>query len=486
MTPTNFDEVAWIRRFGAVLEEVAANARPQYSPQPPEIRGVLPIKVARSLLHQGYRSLAARAKHDAASLRQFNKSRLWLQADPVEARAILAEHPLAKTWLLPPGGDKTVMILNRSYGPEEAWLVKCLAKLAVKEGGKETARRLHRFLTAMADGSVPADEIIVFHGLTVPERVDLGRAAYLAPYGYARTTFGLPEEPEPFPETSTPDAAVLVRSVQCGPSVQSRHDGPGLPPTQASYRFPLDYRMSLEDWFRDAKFIVALLSIAARTPVLSRTRYVLFREWIREIDPNLAHFFLDSGGYSSDAWPEGRELSRNDIDAFLAMSVDWYVQAETQQVLKLAVRRLAASFSRPGGPFGTEDRILDVAIALEIFYGGKQGHELAKRAARLLGADAAEQIETYDQVRHFYRVRSRIVHAEEPRLALDSLGDELEAGRDLASRSLTSLLKYRQPVNWSQVRPYLEAEAEAHVAQRRPNRKCIPEEATTADNRQYE
>ena len=60
--------------------------------------------------------------------------------------------------------------------------------------------------------------------------------------------------------------------------------------------------------------------------------------------------------------------------------------------MKLAVRRLAASLSRPGGPFGEEDRILDVAIALEIFYGGKQGHELAKRAARLLGADATEQI----------------------------------------------------------------------------------------------
>ena len=82
--------------------------------------------------------------------------------------------------------------------------------------------------------------------------------------------------------------------------------------------------------------------------------------------------------------------------------------------MKLAVRRLAASLSRPGGPFGEEDRILDVAIALEIFYGGKQGHELAKRAARLLGADATEQIRTYDQARRFYTVRSRIVHAKEP------------------------------------------------------------------------
>ena len=154
-------------------------------------------------------------------------------------------------------------------------------------------------------------------------------------------------------------------------------------------------------------------------------------------------------------------------------------QAETPHAVKLAVRRLAASLSRPGGPFGEEDRILDVAIALGIFYGGKQGHELAKRAARLLGADATEQIRTYDQARRFYTVRSRIVHAKEPGPASDSLYGQLEAGRDLASRSLSSLLKYRQPVDWAQVRPYLEVEAEAYVVQHRPNRGCVQEEATT-------
>ena len=122
----------------------------------------------------------------------------------------------------------------------------------------------------------------------------------------------------------------------------------------------------------------------------------------------------------------------------------------------------SASLFRPGGRFGEEDRIFDVAIALEIFYGGKTGRELAKRAARLLGADATEQIRTYDQARQFYRVRSRLVHTKEPAPARDSLYGELEAGRDLACRSLRSLLKYDVPVDWTQVRP-LEREAEDYV-----------------------
>ena len=81
---------------------------------------------------------------------------------------------------------------------------------------------------------------------------------------------------------------------------------------------------------------------------------------------------------------------------------------------RLAIRRLAGSFSRPGGRFGQEDRILDVAIALEMLYGGMTGHKLAQRAAALLGEIAAEQKGTYDQAKGFYDVRSRIVHGKEP------------------------------------------------------------------------
>ena len=321
MRSNNFDEVAWIKHLGVALEDVAAKARPQYSPRPPELTGIFPIELAESILHQGYRSLAARAKHHATALRQFNESHLWVRTDPAEARAILREHALVEPWLVASGGDEAVdvRILNRGYGVDLTWLVKRLAKLSVKEGGEGAARRLHRFLSALADGCVPADEIIVFHGLIVRERVDLGRGAYLAPYEYARIEFDLPEEPDPFSTTSTPTAAVLVRSVECVPVVRPPDDGPDLPNTQASYCFPSDYRIGLEDWFHDAKFLVDVLSIAARAPLLFHTRYVQFREWIREIDPNLAHRNQTSGGYVSAVWPNGRDLSQSDADAFVAL-----------------------------------------------------------------------------------------------------------------------------------------------------------------------
>ena len=96
------------------------------------------------------------------------------------------------------------------------------------------------------------------------------------------------------------------------------------------------------------------------------------------MDPNFAFGIQDSGGFVSDVWPRrGRELSEGDVDAFLDLACGWFTYPDKPDAMNLAIRRLAASFSRPGGRFGQEDRILDVAIALEVLYGGTTGHKLS-------------------------------------------------------------------------------------------------------------
>ena len=325
MTGLNFDEEDWIRRLGSTLERIVANARPSYSPMPPMPAGIRPIGEIDAVLWHGYRRLAARAKHDPTAWRQFHKSHLWVEGDPAEARAILREHPQINGGIFGSGKDEAVniRILNRTRQAELTWLVKCLAKLSVKEGGEGAARRLHAFLTVAAGARIPANEIIVIHGLIVAGRVDLGRGAYLAPYEDARIQFELPEEPEPFQEKRIPNAAALVRSLEFGPSIGPPEKEVGLADVRITNCFPTDYRIDLESWFGDAKFLVDLLSIAARTPILSRTRYVRLAEWIQEIDPNFAHPTQTSGGFVSDAWPKGRDLSKSTADDFAALARDW-------------------------------------------------------------------------------------------------------------------------------------------------------------------
>ena len=147
-------------RLAAALEQVAVEARPSYSPLPPELPGSGPIGEYQTALHRGYRALAARAKHDQTASVQFNDSRLRVKSDLAEVRAVLREHPLMKPGLVGSGENEGVRfcVLNNPFRSELNWLVSCLAKLSVKEGGEEAARRLHRYLTAGANATVPANE----------------------------------------------------------------------------------------------------------------------------------------------------------------------------------------------------------------------------------------------------------------------------------------------------------------------------------------
>ena len=464
MTDPSFDETDWIARLARALEDDASNARPSYSPLPPEIMRSGPRDERWDALHRGYRALAARAKHDASAAKQFSESHLWLDSDPLEAMAILRQHPLVKPGLIGTGMNEGVgfRVLNRYFRSDLSFVVSCLAKLSVQEGGAEAAGRLHRYLVAATNRCVPAQEITVFHGLLVGRRVDLDRGAYLAPYELARREFNLPDEPEPFPEKSYPHAAVLVRGLEYGPGIATLREGPGLPDVQIDYRFPTDYRIELEAWFEASRLLVDQLSIAAGVPLLSRTRYVRLDRWIEELNPNFAFVNVDSGGFTSDVWPDGRELSDADADAFLGLSRGWHTYPGRSDAMTLAVRRLAASLSRPGGRFDSEDRILDTAIALEVFYGGATGRKLSRRAAALLGAGAEQQTGIYDQAKRFYKLRSDIVHSNMT-LAPGELHAELEGARDLARRTLTALLKRNAAVRWADVLRNLTPEAHAHI-----------------------
>ena len=342
MTRTSFDEGDWSRCLGAALEEVAANARPQYSPMPPMRLGIRPAGEYDVALRLGYRNLAERAKQDPTAWKRFRESNLWIKEDPAEARAILREHPLMEPWVEGSGKNEAVRIciLNGGHRAGLTGLVGCLAKLSVKEGGEGAARRLHEFIAAAANARIPADEVIVIHGLILSGRVDLGSGAYLVPYEDARIEFDLPDEPEPFQKKRTPNAAALVRSLEFGPGIGLPEKGTGFQDVRINYCFPTDYRIDLVRWFEDDKFLIDLLSVASRTPLLSRTRYTRLPKWIQEIDPNFAYPNQTSGGFVSDAWPRGRDLSKSGADDFVTLARDWYAEEKPHALGVCAAGRL--------------------------------------------------------------------------------------------------------------------------------------------------
>ena len=464
---TAFNAADWIGRLAAVLEDVAAQARPAF-PFSPETPHYGPLDEYWPSIHRQYRDLAARAKHDPAAAKLFAESHLWLKSDPAEARAILREHPLLRPGLIGSGKREGVGFML----PTHDWfhvdlksLVSHLAKRAMKDSGEQAAQLLHRYLTAGAEANLPAYEIALLHGLKLDRRFDLGSEAYLAPYEDAKATYGLPDEPEkwlngagrnPSRSNRPVSTAALVRSLRWGPGVAPPPDGDFSNKShracapKVKYRFPGDYEIDLANRFSDDnKVLVDLLSIATRSPLISHTSFVRVAKWVEELDPNFAFGFRSSSAYLSDAWPKEHQFCQHDAAAFAALANRWCTYRGKRDVIDLAIRRLAASFARVGGPFSAEDRILDVSIALEIMYGPiKQqlAQQLAARAERLLGQTPDKRDWISNTVKSFYGVRSAIVHGKKKikggRRAIDKA---LEDGRDLACLTLAELLS-RGPV----------------------------------------
>ena len=78
----------------------------------------------------------------------------------------------------------------------------------------------------------------------------------------------------------------------------------------------------------------------------------------------------------------------------------WKGYQGNRDSLELAIRRLAALPSREGR-FGTEDRLLDTAIALEAVYSldaPEITYKLGIRAARYLGTNGEERIQIFRKV----------------------------------------------------------------------------------------
>ncbi len=468
MSQSEFDKRDWATRLGEALEQVASNARPHGFPFRTEhLPNPGPISLYEEEEHRQFRLLAARARHDRHASELFEKSSLWFDSVPPEVTSILREHPsLERCWSTSDSRDRfhlQVFLSGRHIGLES--LVRRLAKSSVKIGGERAATMLHRFLVAAEHTRLHAHEITVFHGLIVDERIDLGAGAYLAPYEEGKSQFDLLDEPE-FQSSEmskqlgrfnrSPSRAVLVRSVAwgglapCGcPASENRSPN-------VKYRFPGRYSIdSWERFFGDQEVLIDLLSVAVRSRFVACINFYVLPSWMRELDPNFR--LQKSGGKYSmlDVWPKDRYLSKEAAATFVELAHGWLSCSDKKRrVIELAIRRIVASFGPAFGKFGIEDRILDVAIALEILYGpfnrGEISHKLRTRAAWLLGVSPDDRITVVEEMKAFYNARSSVVHGS-TKAAREKLQRALSIGRELARSTLTALLVKDPAPDWDRL-----------------------------------
>ena len=469
MSQPDFDKNDWIARLSVALEQVAAEARPHnfpfcsaFLPNPG------PIELYDKELHRQYRLLAARARHNQRASELFDRSSLWLDLIPPDTVSILREHPLLRpAWAC--SGSRDGFHFQRLAGGGHVdlkFLVGNLAKSAVRFGGKRVATLLNHFLFAGDHARLPAREITLLHGLIIDNPIDLGRGAYLASYDSVKTRFGLPDDPESWlarsglllgRSNSSTFRSVLVRSLTWGPSVFPCNcpSGQDFFPT-LRYRFPSDYSIdSLDRFFGDRSTLIHLLSVATRSKLVFHTVFHALPSWMRTLDPNFRLQNPGGGANLFDVWPRDQPLSDEDAATFAALARGWLAYPiNKRHAIELATRRIVASFGPAAGMFGLEDRILDITIALEIMYGpfgqGEITHKLRTRAAWLLGTSPEDRWEVLKAMKTFYNARSTIVHgsASTDRAKLEQA---LPLGRDLARRTLTTLLTQGPVSDWDRL-----------------------------------
>ena len=405
-------------------------------------------------LHELY----ARARHSHLLGEREHYAALCAVLDPV--RHILIAHPTLARVVGPlVGRDNFYMeILNAGGSTSPTDLIAGLMARAAELPGdrfRKAVRELHAFLSpvreeasaALADGLDAGYDAVLFHGLTVKGRIEVGDGMALLPFEQVRAFV----DEELVYELAPPGAGFHgYRSV--GALARTYRWRPAF--CRAGYERELASHNPLP-FLRQAQIFLELLAVAHATPVLG------LADLSHRIDQSAGRLLglerHDGGcrrGRSAQAFdgfeaaPElGREAVVEAREAFANRT------GERFGAMAPVVGRLSEALARDGR-FAVGDRILDVAIALERMYvldEGKIGHKLRSRASRFLETDESSRESIGESVRELYDVRSDIVHNRLDRLSPERNHSAFRRGFDVARRSVFRLIREGRPEDWSAV-----------------------------------
>lgn len=118
-----------------------------------------------------------------------------------------------------------------------------------------------------------------------------------------------------------------------------------------------------------------------------------------------------------------------------------------------AIARLAEALARTGR-YRDDDKILDVAIALEQLYQigrGEINNKLKTRAACFLRTSKEERMRVLKEVSTLYSIRSKIVHGETGQPSPGAKQTGFNKGFNIARESIVKILRDGRPGNWDEV-----------------------------------
>ena len=377
--------------------------------------------------------------------------------DPV--RVILRSHPTLERVASPViGQDEFWMeILKSGTLTSPTNLIAGLMARAAELSGnsfRTAAGELNALLTPAAESGVDGMkggldvgyDAVLFYGLPVKERIDIVNGMAILPFEQVRAFVD-----QSFVEELAPSRAAFRDWRSVGAVVRPFRWRPML--RRTGYLGELKLR-NPEPFFRDAQAFLELLAVARAAPVLSiaalsdcidRTASQLLGQEYRG---------SEHGRRSAERF-DGFEECPELVPGALAQARAAFEDRKSERYAQMApiVSRLSAALARDGG-FADENRIVDVAVALEQMYDlpeQKISRTLRDRVSGFLGTDAASRERIKESVKEFYDTRSNIVHSRSGNVSPRKKFEAFGKGFDIARRTLFKLLHEGRPENWDEL-----------------------------------
>ena len=382
-----------------------------------------------------------------------------------EARDIVGEHPALA------GVSKAnerlnefgAVFLNRSLSTSRLAIVAglmCRAKEVGKDGFGVASRELEALLDlSLGNESDPVPEnldlghhVSLFYGLRLDERFEIADDVAVVPLAQA-------------------DAFVVRNNlVRVAPRLVMQSDWKSVGAIVKRFRWKpilwsLDGERPEVDWdtppfrdvhlfFEDARRFIDLLAVTQGAPVVHLMDLDLCTD--RRASLLFGQPYYHSGG-SSRPWAESfgslRASHPLDIDALDQAKQLFSADRGRYQGFGPIISRLSEALARTG-QYAADDKILDVAIALEQMYELDQGEisfKLRTRAACFLESDKKARLDVLKDVKELYDARSGIVHRRTKETAGQIKKDAFNRGFDVARRSVVKLLQKGSPQDWNEV-----------------------------------
>ena len=323
------------------------------------------------------------------------------------------------------------------------------------DGFHAAARELHALLDPAESKdttAVPGDldigyDVVLFHGLCLEEEIDIGGGLTMLPFERARAFVD-----ESVLKDTAPDVVRFRDWRLVGAVVRPFRWRPVF---QRSGRIGEMSAEPPEPFVGDAREFLELLAVSHRSPIvcLAAVQECLNRSACHLLGLAHRHGFFQMGPSVYRFSPVTNPPSLRTEVLEEARAVFEERKGDRYGKLAPVVARLAEALAR-NGRFAAEDRILDVAIALERMYelsGGEISHKMRIRASWFLGRSAGDRVLIMQSVKKFYDVRSEIVHNRKRKTSPEKYREAFDTGFDIAARTLFKLLKDGPPDDWEEM-----------------------------------